>query len=51
MISGWIGVDFDGTLAEHHEHSSFPGKPVPKMIEKEFINDIPESYATLKWLN
>jgi hypothetical protein len=37
---GWIGVDFDGTLAEHYwpEHGPYhherTGKPIPKMLER-----------------
>lgn len=34
MISGWIGVDFDGTLAEYHgweQNGETPGPPVPAM--------------------
>jgi len=34
-LSGWIGVDFDGTLAEYHgwKHPS-NGKPIPAMVER-----------------
>ena len=33
---GWIGVDLDGTLAEHHEwvHETHIGKPIPLMLER-----------------
>lgn len=34
-MSGWIGVDFDGTLAEHSKiNSGMLGEPVPAMISK-----------------
>jgi len=29
---GWVGVDLDGTLAEHTEDKSIIGPPVPKMV-------------------
>ena len=34
--SGWIGVDFDGTLAEYHGWSGWNvfGKPIPTMVER-----------------
>lgn len=34
-MSGWIGVDLDGTLAEYHS-KQFPeiGKPIPAMVER-----------------
>ena len=39
----WIGVDFDGTLAEYHkwEGPTVLGKPVPKMVEfvKKLLED------------
>lgn len=31
---GWIGVDFDGTLAEYHGYTPMLGKPVPAMVER-----------------
>lgn len=31
---GWIGVDFDGTLAEYHGWSDELGKPIPAMVER-----------------
>lgn len=31
---GWIGVDFDGTLAEHCQGDLSLGKPIPKMMER-----------------
>lgn len=40
MKKGWIGVDLDGTLAEHYWPQDGPfdelriGKPIPKMIER-----------------
>jgi hypothetical protein len=35
MISGWIGVDLDGTLAEYHGWVDGEiGKPVPAMLER-----------------
>ena len=36
MDNGWIGVDLDGTIAEHgpdHKPGTI-GKPIPKMIER-----------------
>ena len=35
-MSGWIGVDLDGTLAEYHGWSGDNGigKPVAKMVER-----------------
>lgn len=35
-MSGWIGVDLDGTLAEYHgwEGAEQIGKPVPAMVER-----------------
>lgn len=33
-INGWIGVDFDGTLAEYHGISSVLGKPIVPMVER-----------------
>jgi hypothetical protein len=35
-MSGWIGVDLDGTLAEYHgwENSNGIGKPIPAMVER-----------------
>jgi hypothetical protein len=34
-MSGWIGVDLDGTLAEYHGWGSGAiGKPVPLMVER-----------------
>lgn len=34
-VSGWIGVDLDGTLA-HYESSQFPkiGAPIARMVER-----------------
>ena len=32
-MSEWIGVDFDGTLAEYHGPNTI-GKPVPAMVER-----------------
>lgn len=35
MISGWIGVDFDGTLAKYDGWSASElGEPVPLMLER-----------------
>ena len=35
MESGWIGVDFDGTLAEYHGwNNGLIGKPIPLMMER-----------------
>lgn len=33
---GWIGVDFDGTLAEYHGWTGWNvfGKPIPAMVER-----------------
>lgn len=34
---GWIGVDFDGTLAEYHsweENGHAPGRPIKLMVER-----------------
>jgi len=33
---GWIGVDLDGTLAEHHDNWDYPtvGAPIPAMVER-----------------
>lgn len=35
-MSGWIGVDLDGTLAEYHgwKGVSDIGKPIPAMVER-----------------
>lgn len=35
-MSGWIGVDLDGTLAEYHgwKGPSEIGKPIPKMLAR-----------------
>lgn len=34
-ISGWIGVDLDGTLAEYHGwNNGLIGKPVPAMVAR-----------------
>lgn len=35
-MSGWIGVDLDGTLAEYHGWSSLEdiGNPIPRMQER-----------------
>lgn len=35
-MSGWIGVDLDGTLAVYDEWRGFGhiGKPIPKMVER-----------------
>lgn len=35
-MSGWIGVDLDGTLAEYHgwEGADRIGNPVPKMLDR-----------------
>lgn len=36
-MSGWIGVDLDGTLAEYHPgsfSSDSVGKPIPLMVER-----------------
>jgi hypothetical protein len=35
-MSGWIGVDFDGTLAEYGTWvgASHVGKPIPAMVER-----------------
>ena len=34
-ISGWIGVDLDGTLAEYHGwNGGVIGKPIPAMVER-----------------
>ena len=35
-MTGWIGVDLDGTLAMYHEwvSPSHIGNPIPKMIER-----------------
>lgn len=32
----WIGVDFDGTLAEYHGYHNIlePGKPIPDMVKR-----------------
>lgn len=29
---GWIGVGFDGTLAEYHGYTPVLGKPIPAMV-------------------
>jgi len=36
MNKGWIGVDFDGTLAEYHGWSGWRvfGQPIPRMVER-----------------
>lgn len=65
-ISGWIGVDLDGTLAEYHGWNGGKiGAPVPKMLArvKEWVNQgvtvkiftaracIPEDIPNIKaWL-
>lgn len=34
-ISGWIGVDLDGTLAEYHGwNGGVIGKPIPSMLAR-----------------
>ncbi len=34
-MQGWIGVDFDGTLAEYHGFDGLNlGEPVPEMIDR-----------------
>lgn len=33
-MSGWIGVDFDGTLAEYHKFGQPLGRPIPPMVER-----------------
>jgi len=33
-MSGWIGVDLDGTLAEYHLGTGKIGKPVPAMLDR-----------------
>jgi hypothetical protein len=34
-ISGWIGVDLDGTLAEYHGwNNGVIGRPIPLMVER-----------------
>jgi hypothetical protein len=35
-VSGWIGVDFDGTLSEYHGYIGAKrfGPPVPAMLER-----------------
>ena len=35
-VSGWIGVDLDGTLAEYHgwQGMAHIGKPIPAMVER-----------------
>jgi hypothetical protein len=34
-LSGWIGVDLDGTLAEYHGWNNGKiGAPIPKMMER-----------------
>lgn len=35
-MNGWIGVDFDGTLAEYHGWAGPTdlGPPIPKMVER-----------------
>jgi len=35
-MSGWIGVDLDGTLAEYGTGhlATLVGKPIPKMVER-----------------
>lgn len=41
MSRGWIGVDFDGTLAEYHGWSQELGEPIPLMVKrvKEWLRD------------
>ena len=35
MLRGWIGVDFDGTLATYNKGMAPElGKPIPKMVER-----------------
>lgn len=36
MISGWVGVDLDGTLAEYNgwKGAEHIGKPIPLMMER-----------------
>ena len=35
VLSGWIGVDLDGTLAEYHGWNGGEiGEPIPKMLER-----------------
>lgn len=35
-MSGWVGVDLDGTLAYYGEHSTtqYIGSPIPEMVER-----------------
>lgn len=36
MSNGWIGIDFDGTLAEYHswpENNERPGAPIPPIVD------------------
>lgn len=33
-MSGWVGVDFDGTLAEYHGWNEEGGPPVPIMVRR-----------------
>jgi hypothetical protein len=36
-VNGWIGVDFDGTLARYdnwQQHGARPGPPIPLMLER-----------------
>ena len=36
-MNGWIGVDFDGTLARYDDwarHGAHPGPPIPRMLER-----------------
>lgn len=33
-MSGWYGVDLDGTLAYHDEHTNGIGRPIVPMVER-----------------
>jgi hypothetical protein len=33
-MSGWIGVDFDGTLAKYQYGEQGLGEPIPKMVDR-----------------
>lgn len=39
MISAWIGVDLDGTLAKYDPRDAGIGEPIPEMVElvKEYL--------------
>jgi hypothetical protein len=52
-MSGWIGVDLDGTLAEYHGWNGIEhvGNPVPRMLArvKEWLElDIPVKIFTAR---